>query len=213
MQVPLRERCVSEALKIIAESGLPNLSLREVARRLSVSHQAPYKHFSSREHLLAVSIGRSYEALGKSIEERVRAVNPAEDLRAIGEAYLRFARENPIQYRLLFELPEPELAVYEDSEAKMAVAFEILLGVVTRLTGVDDLALNRECSMFAWATVHGLASLTANQVFPAIGLFDKEAQEAAVSANLSMICLTIQARAEMHRRTDKPMATQSVTSR
>jgi len=206
MQVPLRERCVSEALKIIAESGLPNLSLREVARRLSVSHQAPYKHFSSREHLLAVSIGRSYEALGKAIEGREPAENPAEDLRAIGEAYLRFARENPIQYRLLFEMPEPELAVYEEAEAKMALAFDILLSVVTRLTGVDDAALNRECSMFAWAAVHGLASLTANQVLPAIGLFGSDAQEEAVSANLRMICLTIQARAERYRQAEEHKA-------
>jgi Bacterial regulatory proteins, tetR family len=36
----LREECAREALAIIEEGGLEALSLREVARRLGVSHQA-----------------------------------------------------------------------------------------------------------------------------------------------------------------------------
>jgi hypothetical protein len=40
----LRESCVLEAMAIIGETGIEELSLREVARRLGVSDQAPYKH-------------------------------------------------------------------------------------------------------------------------------------------------------------------------
>jgi AcrR family transcriptional regulator len=49
----LREACVKQALEIIAKGGIDSLSLRDVARRLGVSHQAPYKHFPSRDHILA----------------------------------------------------------------------------------------------------------------------------------------------------------------
>ena len=49
----LREACIAEAFRIIEDAGLEALSLREVARRLGVSHQAPYKHFPSRDHIVA----------------------------------------------------------------------------------------------------------------------------------------------------------------
>lgn len=49
----LREACVIAAQEVIAEKGVENLSLRDVARKLGVSHQAPYKHYPSRDHLLA----------------------------------------------------------------------------------------------------------------------------------------------------------------
>ena len=54
----LREACLTEALDAIREKGVEALSLRDVARRLKVSHQAPYKHFSSKDHLLAEVISR-----------------------------------------------------------------------------------------------------------------------------------------------------------
>jgi len=56
--VDLRERCVTEALAIIQEQGVEQLSLRDVARRLGVSHQAPYKHYANRDALLAEVVAR-----------------------------------------------------------------------------------------------------------------------------------------------------------
>ena len=49
----LREACVQAAREVIAERGVEGLSMRDVARRLGISHQAPYRHFESRDHLLA----------------------------------------------------------------------------------------------------------------------------------------------------------------
>ena len=42
----LREEILEESLKIIYESGISSLSLRDVARRLNVSHSAPIQAFS-----------------------------------------------------------------------------------------------------------------------------------------------------------------------
>ena len=41
------------ARAILEEEGLAALSLRSVARRAGVSHAAPYRHYKSREALLA----------------------------------------------------------------------------------------------------------------------------------------------------------------
>jgi AcrR family transcriptional regulator len=40
----LRDACIEAAREPIAERGVEHLGLREVARRLGVSRQAPYKH-------------------------------------------------------------------------------------------------------------------------------------------------------------------------
>ena len=56
----LRDACVEAAREVIAQEGIEHLSLRDVARRLGVSHQAPYRHFPTREHLLAEVMRRCY---------------------------------------------------------------------------------------------------------------------------------------------------------
>ena len=195
MRATLRERCLDEALKIMAESGVTSLSLREVARRLDVSHQAPYKHFQSRDHLLAEAIGRIYEELGRAIESGPPKARPDEELGEIGKAYLRFAAEQPLHYRLLFEFPITELAAFEGIEAKAAVAFDRVLEVVSRLTEVEDEAFNRDCALFAWSCVHGLASLCANKILPAVGFFGPDSQDSGMTAALEMVCGSIRARA------------------
>ncbi|MFX4450801.1 TetR/AcrR family transcriptional regulator, partial [Acinetobacter baumannii] len=52
------------------------LSLRDVARRLGVSHQAPYKHFPSRDHILAEVVGRAYASFAAHLEKRPRSDDP-----------------------------------------------------------------------------------------------------------------------------------------
>jgi AcrR family transcriptional regulator len=93
--VDVREACIHEALAIIVARGIGArgigaLSLREVARRLGISHQAPCKRYPSRDHLLAEVMRRAFA-----------------DLHAMGQAYLDYALRHPLQYRLIFGTPCP----------------------------------------------------------------------------------------------------------
>jgi len=60
--------------------GWEALSLRDVAQRLGVSHQAPYKHFPSRDHILAGIVGRAYEEFAGELDRRARSEDHFEDL-------------------------------------------------------------------------------------------------------------------------------------
>jgi hypothetical protein len=66
----LRDACIVAAQEVIAERGVENLSLREVARKLGVSHQAPYKHYPSRDHLLAEVMRRCFQRFAAHLDAR-----------------------------------------------------------------------------------------------------------------------------------------------
>lgn len=186
----LRERCVTEAMRLIGESGVDRLSLRDVARRLSVSHQAPYKHFTNREHLLAAASGRAYEALATSIRNRARKADPAEDLFEIGKTYLHFARSQPEMYRLLFVLSKKELESYPDVQLNVEWAREELKAAIAALTRCEEASFLDSASHFAWSSIHGIASLESHRR----GGHEVEAGDAYVlesTQSLKYICSAI----------------------
>jgi AcrR family transcriptional regulator len=83
-----REAYLLAAEQVIAEGGLENLSLREVARKLGVSHQAPYKHYRSRDHLLAEVMRRCFQRFAAHLDAREHFDAPEDDLASLGRQYL-----------------------------------------------------------------------------------------------------------------------------
>ncbi|MDX2137340.1 MAG: TetR/AcrR family transcriptional regulator [Chloroflexota bacterium] len=154
----LREACVREALAIIESDGIENLSLREVARRLGVSHQAPYKHFPSRDHILAEVVRRAFESFAAYLDTHTHAA----DMRAMGQAYLHYAAAHPLQYRLMFGTPLPDPAQHPAMMASARHAFDLLLVAVTHKVPADHAMTPdnvMQDALFIWATLHGLASI------------------------------------------------------
>jgi len=167
----LREACVEEARSIIAEQGVEGLSLREVARRLGVSHQAPYKHYPSRDHLLAEVVARAYAAFAVHLDARPHYDDAHDDLRAMGEAYVGYALAHPLEYRLMFGTPLPDPAAHPDMMRQSRHAFAILRDAIARLPRGDGEPVRPELdAMFVWATVHGLASAMQGSVVGTLGL-------------------------------------------
>jgi AcrR family transcriptional regulator len=155
----LREACVEEAISIIADVGLASLSLREVARRLGVSHQAPYKHFPSRDHILAEVVGRAFASFSAQLEKHARGSDPYEDLGNLGRSYLDYARKHPLQYQLMFGMPLPDPKKHPDMMIKAEHAFNMLQEAITKLPGHGPDANIELDALYVWSVVHGLAGL------------------------------------------------------
>jgi AcrR family transcriptional regulator len=159
----LREACIEEALAIIGREGVEALSLREVARRLGVSHQAPYKHYASREHLLAEVVRRAFVAFADHLDARPRAEDPFDDLHALGMAYLDHALRQPLQYRLIFGTPLPDARAHPEMMARGRYAFALLEQAIAALNRVRPPAAwpvePRLDALHVWALLHGLASI------------------------------------------------------
>ncbi|PLS69654.1 MAG: hypothetical protein CV045_00830 [Cyanobacteria bacterium M5B4] len=59
----LKQALISAALEVVAQEGAKNLSLRQVAKRVGVSHNAPYRHFPDRDALLAALAEEGFRGL------------------------------------------------------------------------------------------------------------------------------------------------------
>lgn len=184
----LRARLLDGAEAELAEHGVGALSLRAIARRAGVSHQAPGYHFADRAGLLTALAVRTHEALAQALADARDAAGddgPAR-LRATGHAYVRFARERPALFAVL---GRPELWRAEDPDLALAGAtsWGVLAGCVAEATssgwgrGLPEDALALTC----WTAVHGVASLARDGVLggerhPGGGPQDDDAAASAV---------------------------------
>src|SRR6201991_1831635 len=99
----LRRAIVRAALEILSETQSLEFSLRELARRAGVSHNAPYKHFAEKRELLAAVSAAGFEALTKRMgAEAAKLDHPRAQLFAVLRAYVHYGVENPALYRLMF---------------------------------------------------------------------------------------------------------------
>ncbi|MFY8093219.1 MAG: TetR/AcrR family transcriptional regulator [Niveispirillum sp.] len=159
----LKEACVSEAFAIIAAEGLEKLSLREVARRLGVSHQAPYRHFPSRDHILAEVVARAFDHFAAYLDDRQHTPDPEQDLGGMGVAYLRYAGRHPLEYRLMFATPLPDHTQHPGMMRSARHAFTLLEQGLERMRSAQGTDCPPEVitldALFIWSALHGLAGI------------------------------------------------------
>lgn len=182
--LPLKEACLRAARDSIAELGVEQLSLREVARRLGVSHQAPYRHYPSRDHLLVEVMRRCFRDFAAFLDERVEQADPHDDLAALGARYLEFAAQHPVEYRLMFGTPWPAVGDELGLATDAVHAFDVLRRVLRRIHG-ERAAQRRRVdldAMFIWANMHGMATITQSNVMAHLGLAPKV--EAGAAAHM-----------------------------
>lgn len=147
----LRRAILTAALDVISAEGSSALSLRDLARRAGVSHAAPAHHFKDRTGLLTAIAAEGYGLLAATLTE-------AEDLRDAGVRYVRFAREHPAHFQVMFA---PELLRENDLELTTARALagerlrEAVAAVPPSGRGTDP----RLAGVAAWSLAHGFATL------------------------------------------------------
>src|SRR3984885_3733491 len=124
---------VEAALALLEETQDWAFSLREVARRAGVSHNAPYKHFPEKRDLLAAVATRGFEALAKRTLSSLKGLTDARArLLACGRAFVAHGVANPALYRLMFSavLTSPEAgrpAIEKAAAAKTRVIIDATL--------------------------------------------------------------------------------------
>jgi AcrR family transcriptional regulator len=113
-----REALVHAAAALLEEGGVAAVTLREVGRRVGVSHNAPYKHFADKEHLLAAVAARDLRRVPVSTQRFRKNRTALEVVTAMLHGYIRNALAHPQLFKLTYgpwRVASPELAAAADA--------------------------------------------------------------------------------------------------
>lgn len=167
----LHRALLDAGVEMARRAGPDAVVLREATRRAGVAPNAAYRHFADRAALLDAVCGQARGMLAAAMSAelaRTPGAATAADtararLRAIGAAYLTFAREQPGLFRTAFAAPDDVSDVPHAGKAGSgdATPFSILAGALDELVATGAVPVDRRpnAEFTAWSAVHGLAML------------------------------------------------------
>ena len=164
----LKEELISSACIICEANGHDHMSLRSIAKEANVSQTAPYRHFKTKESLLAEVSKRGFEELTDKMKLAISKGNikSANDkFIEMGLAYLEFGLEKRKTYDLMHSPIIDKVQFPELLNAAIG-AFDELVQILTELyPGISEDALGKKCIKF-WAMMHGLVGLLDMKIDP-----------------------------------------------
>jgi AcrR family transcriptional regulator len=164
----LKQALIDAAVALIGEVGPRGFTLREVARRASVSHNAPYRHFRDKEELLAAVAMQGFERLTRSMKRSAKnGLTAQERLRFCGRGYVGFALRWPQHFQVMFDLPSDKNRSAEYTAAGRE-AFATLRNLIVECQedGIFVQGDSQRVSFIVWSMVHGVAKLAASHHLP-----------------------------------------------
>jgi AcrR family transcriptional regulator len=150
------------ASQLLEKDGPLGVGLRAAARLAGVSHNAPYRHFESRESILAALAARGLLELRDRMRVAARGHRDAHHaLAAIAETYVNLAAERPHLFRLMFGQEVADKARYPAVREAGLEAYQVLVDAIAAGQGTGAIRPGDpvELALGHWAIVHGVASL------------------------------------------------------
>jgi AcrR family transcriptional regulator len=164
----LKQALLEASLDIIRKAGPGAFTLREVARRAGVSHNAPYRHFRNKEELLAALAAEGFDRLTAAMTQAAESASGAlERFRSSGRGYVEFALRHPQHFAVMFEVPW-QYELYPATQAAGARAFGTLVRYVEECQAEQVLPAGdaQPFALLAWSMVHGVAKLAISGRLP-----------------------------------------------
>lgn len=153
-----RDALLDAAEQLLDAGGVETVTLREVGRRAGVSHNAPYKHFASKEALLAAVAARELNRHAALLAAVDGGQPPENVLRDTLHHYAESAIRYPNRFRLIFgrwTTGTPELAEAAGTAQRHLVAAVRLAQQRGALPQGDP----ERVAALLRATAHGAADL------------------------------------------------------
>ena len=159
-----RRKILDAARDMFVEHGYEATTVRAIAEQIEYTPAGLYHHFPSKDAILSELCTADFRALAAAFLRIGRIEDPVERLLRIGEAYVAFALEHPMQYQLMFMTRHPmalDKSLTRGDPSEDAYAF-------LRQTCADVIATGRlrpdfqdpdELAQMFWSALHGLLAL------------------------------------------------------
>ena len=161
----LKEELISSACVVCESDGHDRMSLRSIAKEAKVSQTAPYRHFKTKESLLAAVSTRGFIELKEILHNASTAkktLSTKDRFLEMGQAYIEFGLSKRNTYDLMHS-PVIDKTQFPELLDIATGTFEELVHILAELNpGISDKDLDLKC-IHHWALVHGLVGLLRNE--------------------------------------------------
>jgi AcrR family transcriptional regulator len=177
----LKEALISAGLEILSQKGIEGLSLRNVAKKVGVSHTAPYNHFSNKQALLAAISTAGFEQLYQTLSDSFNKCKHTSTniIFEIAWSYLQFALDDPGIFKLMFS---GALEEERDHPAYIVISrknLSLLEEIIVYCQNNGQIADGKVESIVTrlWSVVHGFTHLVLEDQFPVEYVKDQSLKE------------------------------------
>lgn len=167
----LRENLIKMGLKLFNEGGEENFTIRKVAALCNVSHNAPYRHFKSKEELINAISEYVFSKFQGSLNEIAEMYknNPSKRIIELGKKYVWFMVENPDYLKFAFLTKSKSVTIMEEDKLKNVRygTFNIFENcALDFFKSINVKEEDYQQNIIAmWSMVHGLATMLAYKTF------------------------------------------------
>ena len=155
-----REGLCDAAAQLFSEVGYDGFHMRELGKRFGVSAMTPYRYFRDKNEILDMLRTRAFGRLADQLEiVQARPGTTADRSAALGRAYVQFAREEHIYYRLMFDLSQTGNRYAAPTHPQEIRVRSIMTAHARALLSSD--ASHQECELIGrmlWTGLHGAVS-------------------------------------------------------
>jgi AcrR family transcriptional regulator len=170
----LRAALLEQAERTARARGVQDLSLRQLAREVGVSHGAPRRHFPDRQALLDALAEAGFARLGAELRSAVDGAGQDFEarLRATAAAYVRFATRDAALLELMFagKHREESGTLHEAADRAFAVMLELI--DQGQAQGALEPGHPERVGRVLFATIQGIAALVTGGMVQAEQLDD-----------------------------------------
>lgn len=157
----LKRSLIDAGLDLVREVGIETISLRQLAERVGVSTPALYHHFRNKEALLGQLGEAAIDAFDEAMRQAMQRAD-GDDLSAFVLGYVRFARDEPALYELLFGRRMWTSTETAEFQRKARHSFRLQSERLLHLQQLGVLPAHANplrLAQVAWATLHGLCCM------------------------------------------------------
>lgn len=160
-----RQRILDAAREMFVQFGYEATTMRAIAQRIEYTPTAIYHHFKNKETLLTELCSTDLRSLAAAFQRIGRIEDPIERLRRLGEAYVDFAVEHPMQYQLVFMTRRPEalgemdIEIGNPSEDAYAFLRDTCAAAIASGRLKPEFGDPDQLGQVVWSSLHGLMAL------------------------------------------------------